>query len=156
MGCTPEPWGKGQIPLRGCSLIFDQSWWLVQVPENWRKANVRPVFKKDRQKDRGNYWLVSIRTWRSWRNLLTGTSWSSARRSAKSCTCGGATPGTRTCWGPPSLAERGSGDPGGHQVEHEPAVVPWLQRRLTVLWAVLSKVLPASWGRWSFPSAQHW
>lgn len=30
------------------------------------------------------------------------------------------------------------------------------QRRLIVSWAALSKVYPVSWGRWSFPSIQHW
>ena len=30
------------------------------------------------------------------------------------------------------------------------------QQRPTASWAALDRVLPAGWGRWSFPSAQHW
>lgn len=34
-------------------IIFDQSWWLT-VSNNWRRANVTPVFKKDKKEDQGN------------------------------------------------------------------------------------------------------
>jgi len=30
------------------------------VPEDWRKANVIPIFKKGRKEDPGNYRLVSL------------------------------------------------------------------------------------------------
>jgi len=53
-------------------------------------------------------WLIHQRimqpsrgTSTGWRNGLTGTLWSSSR-SAKSCTWGETTLGTRTWWGPPS------------------------------------------------------
>jgi len=47
------------------------------------------------------------------------------------------------------------GGSGGHQVEHV-SNVPSLQRRLIVSCFALGKVLPAGWGRLSFPSSQHW
>ncbi|KFP27305.1 RNA-directed DNA polymerase from mobile element jockey, partial [Colius striatus] len=37
------------------SVIFKQSLRTVQVPENWRKANVTPVFKKGKKDNPGNY-----------------------------------------------------------------------------------------------------
>ncbi|KFP23397.1 RNA-directed DNA polymerase from mobile element jockey, partial [Colius striatus] len=42
------------------SIIFEQSWRTGEVPEDWRKANVTPVFKKGRKDDPGNYRLVSL------------------------------------------------------------------------------------------------
>jgi len=30
------------------------------VPEDWRKANVTPIFKKDKKEDPGNYRPVSL------------------------------------------------------------------------------------------------
>ncbi|KAK4827443.1 hypothetical protein QYF61_018000 [Mycteria americana] len=41
-------------------IIFERSWQLEEVPEDWRKANVTSVFKKDKKKDLGNYRLVSL------------------------------------------------------------------------------------------------
>jgi len=37
------------------SIIFERSWRTGEVPEDWRKANVTPVFKKSKREDRGNY-----------------------------------------------------------------------------------------------------
>ncbi|KFP30250.1 RNA-directed DNA polymerase from mobile element jockey, partial [Colius striatus] len=42
------------------SIIFEQSWRTSEVPEDWRKANVTPVFKKGRKNDPGNYRPVSL------------------------------------------------------------------------------------------------
>ncbi|KFP31038.1 RNA-directed DNA polymerase from mobile element jockey, partial [Colius striatus] len=42
------------------SIIFQQSWGTGEVPEDWRKANVTLVFKKDRKDDSGNYRPVSL------------------------------------------------------------------------------------------------
>ncbi|PKU35402.1 rna-directed dna polymerase from mobile element jockey- hypothetical protein [Limosa lapponica baueri] len=36
------------------------SWRTGEVPEDWRKANVIPVFKKGKKEDAGNYRLVSL------------------------------------------------------------------------------------------------
>lgn len=48
---------------------------------------------------------VTQRTLTSWRNVLSATSRSSARTSAKSCIWGGTTPGTNTCWGYPAVKQ---------------------------------------------------
>ncbi|GAB0184761.1 hypothetical protein GRJ2_000941400 [Grus japonensis] len=45
------------LPL---SIIFERSWRIGEVPEDWRKANVTPVFKKSKKKDPGNYRPVSL------------------------------------------------------------------------------------------------
>ncbi|KFP25921.1 RNA-directed DNA polymerase from mobile element jockey, partial [Colius striatus] len=42
------------------SIIFEHSWRTGEVPEDWRKANVMPVFKKGRKDDPGNYRPVSL------------------------------------------------------------------------------------------------
>ncbi|PKU35728.1 rna-directed dna polymerase from mobile element jockey- hypothetical protein [Limosa lapponica baueri] len=42
------------------SIIFKRSWRTGEVPEDWRKANVIPVFKKSKKEDPGNYRLVSL------------------------------------------------------------------------------------------------
>ena len=42
------------------SIIFGRSWRTGEVPEDWRKANVTPVFKKGKKEDPGNYRPVSL------------------------------------------------------------------------------------------------
>ncbi|XP_064909576.1 gamma-1-syntrophin isoform X3 [Columba livia] len=42
------------------SIIFAKSWETGEVPEDWRKANVTPVFKKGKKEDPGNYRPVSL------------------------------------------------------------------------------------------------
>ncbi|KFV44113.1 hypothetical protein N328_10798, partial [Gavia stellata] len=37
------------------SITFERSWTTGKVPENGRKANVTPAFKKDKKKDPRNY-----------------------------------------------------------------------------------------------------
>jgi len=41
-------------------IIFERSWSTGEVPEDWTKDNVTPVFKKDKKEDSGNYRLVSL------------------------------------------------------------------------------------------------
>jgi len=41
------------------SIIFETSWRTREVPKNWRKANITPVFKKGKE-DPGNYRPVSL------------------------------------------------------------------------------------------------
>ncbi|KFP26656.1 RNA-directed DNA polymerase from mobile element jockey, partial [Colius striatus] len=42
------------------SIIFEQSCRTGEVPEDWRKVNVTPVFKKGRKDNMGNYRPVSL------------------------------------------------------------------------------------------------
>ncbi|KFP25232.1 hypothetical protein N325_10916, partial [Colius striatus] len=48
------------VVAKPLSIIFEQSWRTGEVSEDWRKANVTPVFKKGRKDNSGNYRLVSI------------------------------------------------------------------------------------------------
>lgn len=41
-------------------VIFERSQRSEEVPEGWKKANVTPLFKKDKKKDSGNYCPVSL------------------------------------------------------------------------------------------------
>jgi len=42
------------------SIIFERSWRTGEVPEDWRKGNVTPIFKKGKKEDPGNYRQVSL------------------------------------------------------------------------------------------------
>ena len=42
------------------SIIFERSWRIGEVLEDWRKANVTPIFNKGKKEDPGNYRLVSL------------------------------------------------------------------------------------------------
>jgi len=42
------------------SIIFERSWRTEEVPEDWRKANVTPIFKKGKKEDPRNYRLLSL------------------------------------------------------------------------------------------------
>ncbi|GAB0178098.1 mitochondrial enolase superfamily member 1 [Grus japonensis] len=42
------------------SIAFERSWRTGEVPEDWRKASVTPVFKKGKKDDPGNYRPVSL------------------------------------------------------------------------------------------------
>ncbi|GAB0202606.1 mitochondrial enolase superfamily member 1 [Grus japonensis] len=48
------------VIARLLSIIFERSWRAGEVPEDWRKANVTPVFKKVKKEDLGNYRPVSL------------------------------------------------------------------------------------------------
>jgi len=41
-------------------IIFERSWRTGEVPEDWRKANVTPIFNKGKKEDPGNYRPVSL------------------------------------------------------------------------------------------------
>ncbi|KGL85334.1 RNA-directed DNA polymerase from mobile element jockey, partial [Tinamus guttatus] len=42
------------------SIIFERSWRTGEVPEDGKKGNVTPVFKKGKKEDPGNYRPVSL------------------------------------------------------------------------------------------------
>ncbi|KFP91189.1 hypothetical protein N311_01095, partial [Apaloderma vittatum] len=42
------------------SIIFAKSWEKGEKSEDWRKANITPVFKKGKKEDPGNYRQVSL------------------------------------------------------------------------------------------------
>ena len=42
------------------SIIFERSWRTGEVPEDWRKASVTPIFKKGKKEDPGNYRPVCL------------------------------------------------------------------------------------------------
>jgi len=41
-------------------MISERSWQSGEVPGDWKKGNMVPIFKKSRKEDPGNYRLVSL------------------------------------------------------------------------------------------------
>ena len=42
------------------SIVLDKPWLSGEVPGDWKKGNVTPIFKKGRKEDPGNYRAVSL------------------------------------------------------------------------------------------------
>ncbi|KGL85450.1 RNA-directed DNA polymerase from mobile element jockey, partial [Tinamus guttatus] len=49
-----------EVIAKPFSIIFERFWRMGEVPEDWNKANVTPVFKKGKKEDPGNYRPVSL------------------------------------------------------------------------------------------------
>ncbi|KFQ44133.1 hypothetical protein N333_11222, partial [Nestor notabilis] len=42
------------------SVIVEKSWQSGEVPDDWKKRNITPIFKKERMENPGNYRPVSL------------------------------------------------------------------------------------------------
>lgn len=53
-------WELADVIVRPLLIIFERLRQVEDVSEDWKRANVTPVFSKGRKEDPGYYWTVSL------------------------------------------------------------------------------------------------
>ncbi|KFP88552.1 RNA-directed DNA polymerase from mobile element jockey, partial [Acanthisitta chloris] len=48
------------VVAKSLSIIFDKLWQSGEVPDNWKKRNITPIFRKGKAEEPENYRLISL------------------------------------------------------------------------------------------------